>query len=416
LWRAKLFFWFIFNFFPTTELLLRDFAGPCAPISASGLKPAGRKGRMSDMNTHMEISIERDIERIRGKVKEMARLVEQALQDCIKAIEEARYQSTYAVILRDQHVNEKEMEIDRLCLEFLVRQQPAALPLRFAYGTIKINLEIERVGDYAESIARQLLRNRETIDQPLKERIVDLGRLSTGLFHDAVAAFTDQDVEAAKKCMNAALAVDSLRFRLDNDIADYLNEKKISYALHASLITIVRRFERVADQARNISLEVVYMITAEYRKHPGAESFRVLFVDRRNSCLSQMAEAIALEKKQIKFIFASAGIEPGFIDPFTIEFMQKKGIELSRCASKAIHQIPLIQYYQVIVTLDDESSRDFPKQPGKSTMVFLDWRVDDPSRMQGGREEKEKAYTAAYKFLVSRIDELVDELAQTDGQ
>jgi protein-tyrosine-phosphatase len=70
----------------------------------------------------------------------------------------------------------------------------------------------------------------------------------------------------------------------------------------------------------------------------------------------------------------------------------------------------------VIVTLDDESSRDFPKQPGKSTMVFLDWRVDDPSRVQGGREEKEKAYTAAYKFLVSRIDELVDELAQTDGQ
>jgi phosphate transport system protein len=368
------------------------------------------------MKPYMELSIERDIERIRGKVKEMARLVEQALHDCIKAIEEARYQSTYAVILRDQHVNEKEMEIDRLCLEFLVRQQPVALPLRFAYSTIKINLEIERVGDYAESIARQLLRNRETIDQPIKERIVELGRLSTGLFHDAIMAFADQDIEAAKKCMNAALATDALRFQLDNDIATYLNEKKISYALHASLITIVRRFERVADQARNISLEVMYMITAESRKHPGAESFRVLFVDRQNSCLSQMAEAIALEKKQLKFIFASAGIEPGFIDHFIVEFMKKKGIDLSRSASKAIHQIPLVQYYQVIVTLDDESSRDFPKQPGKNKMVFLDWRIDDPHRVQGGREEKIKAYAVAYDFLVSRIDELIEELVQTDGQ
>ena len=96
------------------------------------------------MKTHMELSIERDIDRIRRKVQEMALLVEQSLQSCIKAIAESSHQLTYTVVLRDQHVNEKEMEIDRLCLEFLVRQQPVALPLRFAYSTIKINLEIER--------------------------------------------------------------------------------------------------------------------------------------------------------------------------------------------------------------------------------------------------------------------------------
>jgi phosphate transport system protein len=204
---------------------------------------------MEHIKTHMEVSIERDISRIRSKVREMARMVEQALIDCIKAIAESSYQRTYAVVLRDQHVNEKEMEIDRLCLEFLVRQQPVAMPLRFAYSTIRINLEIERVGDYAESIARQLLRNREPIDEPIKERIVDLGKLVMGLFHDAVKAFLEQDTEQAKKCMKAAGVVDSLRCKLDDDIAAYLNEKKISYALHASLITIVRRFERVSDQA-----------------------------------------------------------------------------------------------------------------------------------------------------------------------
>ena len=360
----------------------------------------------------MELSIERDIDRIRHKVNEMARLVEQALQDCITAIVENNHQLTYTVILRDQHVNEKEMEIDRLCLEFLVRQQPVALPLRFAYSTIKINLEIERVGDYAESIARQLLLNREAIDDRLKGRIVELGNLAAGLFHDAVKAFTDQDCEAAKKCMKAEEAVDALRIQLDEDIAKSLLDKNISYALHSSLITIVRRFERVSDQARNIDLEVMYMCTGEYSKHPGAEFFRVLFVDQHNSCLSQMAEAIALEQKQLKFIFASAGIEPNIIDQNTLEFMREKGIDLSRSAPKAIHQIPHIDHYQVIVTLDQEAYRGFPKQPSK--IVFLDWHLDDPSKMQGTKEQRKKAYQEAYAFLISRISELVEALINTE--
>ena len=373
-----------------------------------------RENEMNAMKTHMELSVERDIDRIRGKVREMAQLVEQSLKSCIKAIAGNNHHLTYAVILRDQHVNEKEMEIDRLCLEFLVRQQPVALPLRFAYGTIKINLEIERVGDYAESIARQLLHTREPIEDSLKNRIVDLGMLATGLFHDAVKAFTDQDCEQAKACMKAEEAVDSIRLQLDEDIARSLNEKKISYALHASLITIVRRFERVSDQARNICMEVMYLCTGEYKKHPGAEFFRVLFLDADNACLSQMAEAIALELKQDKFIFASAGIEPSIVDPGVIEFMKKKEIDLSRSAPKAIHQIPHIDYYQVVITLDKDAYSGFPKQRGK--MIFLDWHTENPSKAPGTKEEKMQVYEAAYAFLKTRISELVEALAEKPSE
>ena len=67
-------------------------------------------------------------------------------------------QLAYAVILRDRRIDELEKEIDRLCLEFIVRQQPVAKHLRFAYIAIKINQEIERIGDYAESIAKQVLK------------------------------------------------------------------------------------------------------------------------------------------------------------------------------------------------------------------------------------------------------------------
>ena len=96
------------------------------------------------MATYLETSVQRDIDRIRTKVTEMGALAEVALQDCIKAVAEHDRQLAYAIILRDQYIDEKEKEIDRLCLEFLVRQQPVAGPLRFAYSTIRINLMIRR--------------------------------------------------------------------------------------------------------------------------------------------------------------------------------------------------------------------------------------------------------------------------------
>src|SRR6185503_9926455 len=78
------------------------------------------------MTTHLEESLERDIERIRTNVREMAGLAERALKDGVKALVEKDRQLAYAVILRDSYVDEKEKEIDRLCLEFLIRQTPVA--------------------------------------------------------------------------------------------------------------------------------------------------------------------------------------------------------------------------------------------------------------------------------------------------
>src|SRR5437867_5865423 len=109
------------------------------------------------MTTHFEESLRRDIDRISAKVTEMGSLADRALRSCLEALKGKNRQLAYSVILRDQRIDELEKEIDRLCIEFLLRQQPVAGHLRFAYATIKINLELERVGDYAESIARQIL-------------------------------------------------------------------------------------------------------------------------------------------------------------------------------------------------------------------------------------------------------------------
>jgi phosphate transport system protein len=358
------------------------------------------------MASRLEESLERDIDRIRQQLLEMCALAERALRDCVEALTHGDRQRAYAVILRDQYIDEKEKEIDRLCLEFLLRQQPVGVHLRLAYSTIKINLELERVGDYAESVARQLLRlSSLPPPDPIRERIVEMAKLAIPMLHDSIDAFVRQDPTLAKGVILVEPAVDALLGKLNADVVELLREQKILPEMMEPLVTIGRRFERVADQARNVCMETLYMCTGEYAKHPGAETFRILFVGEHNACRSQMAEAIAQALGQPKFIFSSAGIDPQAIDPRTLAFMQEKGLDVSRMAPKAIYQVPNLDHYQVIVGVAHEAQQAFPRSPRK--MVYVDWSIDDPSRAPGSPEEVRAAYEATFRFLSSHVRDLV---------
>jgi len=358
------------------------------------------------MPTRLEESLERDIERIRQQVLEMSALAERALRDCVEALSSGDRQRAYAVILRDQYIDEKEKEIDRLCLEFLVRQQPVGMPLRLAYSTIKINLELERVGDYAESVARQLLRlSSLPPPAPIRERIVEMANLAIPMLHDAIDAFVRQDPTLAKGVIMVEPAVDALLGKLNTDLLEALQQKVVQPEMLEPLVNIGRRFERVADQARNVCMETLYMCTGEYAKHPGAETFRILFVGEHNACRSQMAEAIAQSLGQPKFIFSSAGVDPRAIDPRTLAFLKDKGLDTSRLAPKAVYQVPNLDHYQVIVGVAHEAQQAFPRSPRK--LVYVDWSIDDPSRVQGSPEDVDAAYEAAFRFLSSHVRDLV---------
>jgi phosphate transport system protein len=365
------------------------------------------------MQPHLEVSLQRDTDRIRTEVTAMAGLGEKALRDCLKALVERNRQLAYAVILRDRYIDEMEKEVDRLCLEFIVRQQPVASHLRFAYAAIKINLELERVGDYAESIARQTLKLLALDIQVPTERFAELANLSIPMLREAIQAFVQQDAELAKQTIATEEAVDALKSKLTKDLAHLFRESKLPFEALNPLLMIARRFERVSDQARNICMETLYMCTGEYAKHPGSEAFRVLFVDEHNACVSQMAEAIANSLNQPAFIFGSAGLDPKPIGPATVEFMKEKGLDVSRVVPKAINQVPNLDHYHVIVVLAPEAKRAFPRRPRK--VVLLDWTVRDPSTTQGPPAEVRAAYEATYRFIHEHIQDLVAAiLGETD--
>ncbi len=355
------------------------------------------------MASHYEETLERDISRIRSKLAEMAKLAENALGACARALITRDRQTAYAVILLDRRIDELEKEVDRLCLEFLVRQQPVARHLRFAYITIKVNLEMERIGDYAESIARQVLKlSNMPVAVPM-ERFQQLAALAIPMVRDAMKAFITGDAALARDVISREAETDTLRAEINAELFTLRQENRIPPESLNPLQTIARRFERAADQATNIAEEVIYMVTGEYQKHLGGDTWRMIFLDAHNHCRSQMAEAIASSLGLTNFVFASAGMEPQPIDVGTVAFLASKGLDISRAHSRSIEQLPSLDSAQIVVALDPAAQRAFPK-PSKA--VCLDWSLSDPSLVSGTDAQKQAAYEQAFQFLKQQIVEL----------
>jgi phosphate transport system protein len=356
--------------------------------------------------THLEVSIQRDIDRITGKVRSMAAFAEDALRRSMTALSEKNRQLAYSVILRDQRIDELEKELDRLCLEFIVRQQPVARTLRFAYAVMKLSSELERVGDYAESMARQILvLYSMTVEIPY-QRFAEISDKAIPMLHGAVEAFVRQDPELARSTMEAEEAVDRLRHQLCSDLVKLPQSGVLPVEALSPLLNIVNRLERVADQAKSICQEVLYMCTGEYLKHAGSEIFRVLFVDDDNSCSSQMAEAVGNSLGQPRFVFWSAGLGRKAIDPATVSFLAEQGLDISDRGPKEVGQVPHLDHYQIVVALSKDARRVLPPPPTKA--ICLDWSMQDPSAVAGSPEEVRAAYEQTYRFLLDHVRDLVE--------
>jgi phosphate transport system protein len=306
----------------------------------------------------------------------MGDLCQRCLKDAFQALLEGDRQLAYAVIIRDQQIDALESELGQDCLRFLVRHVPAGAPLRYAYGAIRASLELERVGDYAESIARQALKLGGYHRNVPVDRFKRIAELSLSMLGESVRAFASRDPNLAAQTMTAEETGDTLCTELNAELVRLFRDGKLAWEQLHPLMTVARRLERASDQARSLCLETIYACTGEDLKHPGAEAVRVLFVDRYHASLSPMAVAIGRGLNQARFVFASAGLEPRPVDPATIAFMRDRGFDLSRVAPRAVTEVPNLDKFDVVVALDPEAWKVF--QARSRRLVCLEWPLADP--------------------------------------
>lgn len=358
------------------------------------------------MPSRLEEKLQRDVNHIREKIIEMGELAEAALRAGLRAINESDRRLAYSVVLRDRHIDDLEKELDRLCQQFLVTQLPAGGLLRFVYAVSKINNELERVGDYAESIARQFLAVSSFEDHPPYEKFNELAHLSIQMLCSAIRAFVENDVELAKATRKMEKKVDRIRYSIHRDLISQTEEGALPSDVLLPFVIIANRFERVADQSCNICEQVLYMCTGEDVKHGGDEPLCIIFVDKHGASRARMAEGIANSLSLDDFHFTSAGISPSLVDLKTVQFLKEKGIEIPEDKGRDLQQALDSCHPHVIVALCKEAEVAFPTPPTKK--ISISWSIEDISNVKGGDAEIQSAYENAFGYLNTHIRDLVD--------
>lgn len=219
----------------------------------------------------MERHLDQELDRARQMLLRMGGMVESMVARSTQALLERDSRLSSEVIESDSDVDQLEMEIDEVCHSILVRRQPTAVDLRFVVAVMKINSDLERIGDSAVNIAQSVEQLNE---QPPLKPYIDLPHLSQlvqAMVRKSLDAFVNRDVELAGEVCRSDDGVDGLYKQIFRELLTYMIEdpKTVSRALH--LLLISRNLERIADHATNIAEDVIYYVEGRDIRHSAGQ-------------------------------------------------------------------------------------------------------------------------------------------------
>ena len=213
--------------------------------------------------TERKVVFEAKMKTLQDKLQYMGSLVEASIARTIEALKTQNLELAQAVIDGDDLIDDLEHEIEEKCLEVIATQQPMAKDLRRVATLFKMINDLERMADYATSIAKITLL---IADQPLIKPLVDIPRmaiLSQKMVKQALDAYVREDVELASVVGKDDDEVDQLFGQIFRELLTIMmeNPKTITQATH--LLFVGRWLERISDHATNIAEEVVFLVTGE---------------------------------------------------------------------------------------------------------------------------------------------------------
>ena len=217
----------------------------------------------------METHLQQQLEDLKSALLRMAALVEEQIARSITAMMERDVALCDQVIRGDQPIDAMELEIDDQCIRLLALQHPIARDLRFVAASMKITIDLERLGDIAVNIAK---KTKRLVGMPLLKPIVDIPRMaemSQSMVKDSLNAFVRGDEQLAVDVCVRDEAVNQLQDQVFQDLVTAMVEDSATVPQALQLIFISRHVERLADHATNIAEGVVYFSEGRVIKHHG---------------------------------------------------------------------------------------------------------------------------------------------------
>jgi phosphate transport system protein len=215
----------------------------------------------------MERHFEMEMQALKNRLLSMGAMVEERVHQAVAALMERNAAAAERIVAGDQEVNELQIEVDDRCLKLLALQQPMASDLRLITAAMKINADLERIGDQAVNIAENSLKLMD--NAPLKP-IIDLPRMAEiaeAMTRDSLDAFVRKDVALARSVLARDDEVDQLKDHIFRVLLTYMMADPGTIARALSLILISRNLERIADHATNIAEDVIFVVEARDVRH-----------------------------------------------------------------------------------------------------------------------------------------------------
>ena len=215
----------------------------------------------------MAIHLLRDLEHLKKQVLAVGALVEEATDKAIAALVDRRPGLAEEVIHGDDKIDRKEVEVEEECLKMLALHQPVAADLRFIITVLKVNNDLERMGDLAVNVAERaaFLSTHEPLS--LRVDFPSMGDLVRGMLRDALDALVRLDTDMARSVWSRDDQVDAANRTIRESIEDLMesDSSTVERALHT--LSASRNLERIADHATHIAEDVLFMGLGEVARH-----------------------------------------------------------------------------------------------------------------------------------------------------
>jgi phosphate transport system protein len=222
---------------------------------------------------HISHRYDVELETLRAQVLAMGGMVEQQIQDALKALYESDSQLAELVVANDHRVNALEVKIDEDCTQILARRQPAASDLRLVVAAVKTITDLERIGDEAERIARMALSLAQTPHQDSQGsfEVRALASRVQKMLHEVLDAFARLDVEAAVAVAREDINVDREYEGLMRQLITYMMEDPRTIGRALDLMWAARSLERIGDHTRNIGEYLIFLVRGKDVRHTSLE-------------------------------------------------------------------------------------------------------------------------------------------------
>ncbi|MCF6238191.1 MAG: phosphate signaling complex protein PhoU [Candidatus Marinimicrobia bacterium] len=219
------------------------------------------------MKGKMVQHLHREIELLKKKIIQEATLVEENLRESIKALLERDADLAQRIMARDTVIDAMEVEVEEDCLKIFALYQPVAIDLRYLVAFLKLNNDLERIGDLTANIAARAASLATQDIMQIPDEIPEMARITQQMLKNSLDALVDLDGEKAAEVLAEDDQVDVLHEAMYSVIGSFMQQDPEHVSLWLEILAVSRYLERIADHCTNIAEDVDYLLSGQINRH-----------------------------------------------------------------------------------------------------------------------------------------------------